>query len=170
MNKRDLITATRSERDALEAVLERIPPPDMAAPGVVGDWSVKDVLAHLAVWCSRAVTVIFQAERGQKPSLGVPDDSANGWAKVNAADFAQQRDRPLDRILVDFRGSHAQLIKRLEAWGDEAALFDRARYPSLRGASIADVVAANGAEHDAEHRAAIERWLAGRGHGGTNDG
>lgn len=168
MNKRDLIITTRFEREALEAVLERIPPPDMTAPGVAGEWSVKDILAHLAVWCSRAVTVVFQAERGQKPSLGVPDDSASDWAKVNAGDFAQQRDRPLDRILVDFRGAHTQLIKRLEAWSDESALFDRARYPSLRGASIADVIVANGAEHDAEHRADIERWLLARQSGQTN--
>jgi hypothetical protein len=117
------------------------------------------MLAHLALWCSRAVTVVFQAERGQQPSLGVPDDSAAGWASVNARDIEQQRDRPLDRVLADFRGSHAQLIKRLQAWSDEAALFDRARYPSLRGASLADVASMNGARHDAEHRAELERWI-----------
>jgi hypothetical protein len=162
MKKSELISIIQQERAALNAVLDKLTPEDMTVSGVVGDWSVKDVLAHLAMWCTRTVTAIFQAERGQKPSLGVTNDWANNWANVNAQDYASQKDRPLDRILVDFHGSHAQLIKRLEAWKDEAALFDKQRYPSLGGESLADLAHGNGDEHDVEHRVQIEAWLAKR--------
>ena len=162
MNKSELIANIRAERERLEAVLAQIKPEDMTTSGVAGEWSVKDVLAHLAVWASRTVTALFQAERGQKPTLGVPNDHPNDWANVNKKDYDEQKDRPLDRILADFHGSHAQLIKRLEQWQDESALFDKRRYPSLGGESLARLAHGNGDEHDAEHRAHIEAWLKTR--------
>ena len=163
MNKSELIATIKAERKRLETALAQIGPADMQLPGVAGDWSVKDVLAHLAVWASRTVMAIFQAECGQKPSLNVPNDYSNDWANVNQKDYNEQKDRPLDRILADFHGSHAQLVKRLELWQDEAALFDKQRYPSLGGESLADLSHGNGDEHDAEHRAHIEAWLRARG-------
>jgi len=159
MTKRELIADIKAERERLEAVLARIKPEEMTVPGVTGDWSVKDTLAHLAVWVSRTVTAIFQAERGQKPVLGVPNDHNSDWANVNKRDYDEQKSRPLERILTDFRGSHAQLIKRLEQWPDEATLFDKNRYPSLDGESLASLAHGNGDEHDAEHRVQIEAWL-----------
>jgi hypothetical protein len=156
MNKAELIFNIKVEREKLQGVLDRIALEDMTIPGVTGEWSAKDVLAHLAAWCSRAVTLLFQAERGVK--LQRPQSNAPDWADVNAKDYASQRDRSLDRILADFHGSHAQLIRRLEAWADEAALFDAKRYPALNGYSLADHVWGDSGEHDAEHCAQIVDW------------
>ena len=128
----------------------------MAAAGACGDWSVKDVLGHLATWTSRAVTLLFNAERQQKPP-GI-DRVLDDWEALNAEDFAAQQDRPLDRVLADFHGSHRQLLKRLAAW-DDGALFDETRHAWLRGQSVADCVREDTADHDAEHRAQIEVWL-----------
>lgn len=160
MSKAELISRIASERRALEDVLARIPAEDMLIAGVVGWWSVKDTLAHLAMWYSRAVTLLFQAERGR--SLQVPRSSAPDWADINARDYESQKDRPLDRIQADFHGSHQQLIKRLSAWTDEAALFDPRRYPALQGRTLADYVWDYTSGHSAEHRAQIEAWLANR--------
>jgi hypothetical protein len=157
MNKRDLISDIEREREQLNAVLARVPAERMTEPGVAGDWSVKDVLAHLAVWSSRAVTVMFQAERGGK--LQVPQYTSPDWAELNAKDYDAQKDRPLDRILADYHGVHSQLIKRLQAWPDEPALFDSRRFPVLKGESLGAWVRSNSAEHDAEHREQIEAWL-----------
>lgn len=157
--KAQLVEQLKSARAALEAVIGNVPEARMTESGVVEGWSLKDILAHVAVWQARTVTMLFQAERGQKPSLGVSNDSANDWANINAKDFQEQKDRPLDRVLADFRGVHAQMLKRLEQWKDEAALFDRKRYPSLNGDSLATYVYGNGPEHDDEHRVQIEAWL-----------
>lgn len=163
-NTSALLTAIRAERARLVRVIEDVPPDRLALPGAVGEWSVKDVLAHLAAWTARAVTLLFQAERGKPPSYGVKE--SDGWVdRLNAQDYAGQKDRPIERILADFHGAHAQLIKRLEAWRDERALFDAARYASLGGASLAEHVWSNSAEHDREHREHIEVWM--RSHAGV---
>lgn len=38
------------ERQALEELLTTLSPEQMNQPAVVGEWSVKDVLAHLSEW------------------------------------------------------------------------------------------------------------------------
>ena len=159
MNKQELIGYLGAERAKLEAILARVKPEQMTQTGVCGAWSVKDIVAHLAVWTSREVTVLFQAERGQKISYGVPDDSANDWVNVNAKDYAQQKDRPLDRILEDFRGAHKQLLKRINVWQDEPALFQANKLAGSKS-SLADKMIGGVGEHDAEHRGQIEAWLA----------
>ena len=40
----------------------------MIQPGVVGQWSLKDILVHLTLWEAELVTLLFQARQGQKPS------------------------------------------------------------------------------------------------------
>lgn len=160
MSKAELISRIESERRALEATLARIPAEDMLVEGVVGVWSIKDTLAHIAMWYSRAVTLLFQAERGK--ALQVPQSNAPDWSDVNARDYASQKDRPLDRIQADFHGAHQQLVKRLSAWVDEAALFDPRRYPALKGRALSDYIWDYTGGHSAEHRAQIESWLTGR--------
>ncbi len=157
MNKRELIDNIHAERERLNAVLARVPADRMSEPGVAGEWSVKDLLAHLAVWQSRAVTLLFQAERGIK--LQLPQSNSSDWADVNAFDYDEQKDRPLDRVMADYAGVHSQLIKRLEAWQDEQALFDKGRFPALKGNALAEHIWADSGEHDAEHRIQIEAWL-----------
>ncbi len=160
MDKAELISRIESERRALEATLAHIPAEDMLVEGVVGDWSVKDTLAHIAVWYSRAVTLLFQAERGK--SLQLPHSEAMDRSTLEARDHQSQKDRPLDRIRADFHGAHQQLIKRLAAWQDQAALLHASRYPALRGRALAAYVWDYTGGYSAERRAQIESWLAGR--------
>lgn len=157
MDKRELIANIQTERERLNAVLAQVPAERMTEPGVAGDWSIKDILAHLAVWSSRAVTLLFQVERGGK--LQLPQSNSTDWQDVNAQDYDAQKDRPLDRVLADFHGAHSQLIKRLQAWPDEKALFDNGRFAALKNGALADYLWGDSGEHDAEHRAQIEAWL-----------
>lgn len=160
MDKRELIANIQAERERLNAVLAQVPAERMTEPSVAGDWSVKDILAHLAVWSSRAVTLLFQAGRGSK--LELPQSNSPDWQDVNAQDYEAQKDRPLDRVLADFHGTHSQLIKRLQAWPDEKGLFDTQHFPALNGHPLANFVWGDSGEHDAEHRAQIEAWLQKR--------
>lgn len=44
------MAAVEQERGALEAQLAQLSDEQNTMPGVVGDWPVKDVLAHLVAW------------------------------------------------------------------------------------------------------------------------
>lgn len=158
--KAALIAEIETEHAAFEAALVKISADKMTAPGAMGAWSVKDIVAHIAMWRSRAITRLFKAEMGQPPTLDVPPAlaKAEDWVDLmNAEDYQSQKDRPLERVMADFQGSHRQLLKRLTNWRDEAVLFDTRRYAALKGRSLAEVVWADSAEHEAEHRATLEQ-------------
>ena len=152
MTKQELISIIEAERAKLEAVIGTLSEAQMNEPNTVGDWSVKDTLAHLALWTSRNITVIYQAEQGQKAEE--IDEMFDDADALNAADYETQKDRPLERILSDLRGTHKQLLRRLSAW-NEADLFDQTLYSWLRGQSLADFLI-DAVEHAAAHRKLIE--------------
>lgn len=154
------MAALRAAREKFDAALARVPTEHFESAGVVGDWTVKDVLAHLTVRESRVITLLFQIERGGKSQP--LENSPTARLKQNDRDYVDQKDRPLDRVQMDFRGVHVQLVKRvgLLAGAPESGFFDRRRYPSLGGQSLAEYVFTNTAVHEDEHRLEIEAWLA----------
>ena len=151
MTKRELLEAIQKERAAFEAAWAGLTPEQMTAPGVMGEWSVKDILGHIAMWEARLVTILYANERG------VPPKMLRGQAevdKVNAESYAEQRERPLDRVLADFHAVHAQLLKRLDKLTDRD-LSDPQRFKWMEGEPLEKLVAGDTFEHYAEHRPAV---------------
>jgi PAS domain S-box-containing protein len=100
------------------------------------------------------VTRRWFEERGVAPKM------FHGQAEVdrlNAESYAEQRDRPLDRVLSDFHAVHAQLLKRLEAVR-ERDLTDPQRFKWMEGEPLEKLAADNTFGHYAEHLPAIETW------------
>jgi hypothetical protein len=167
MSKQELLSRIETERALLETVVGALRPEQMTQSATLGEWSVKDTLAHITMLTARCVTLLYQVEQGQ-----TPDDmefvdlsfSPSKWDvdAANAVDYAAQKDRPLELVQGDFRGAHRQLLKRLSGWS-EADLTDNRRFGWLRGASMADFLLSETAEHEAEHRQQIEAWQSGRG-------
>jgi hypothetical protein len=48
--KNNVIVKVITDRRRLEQNLDKLSPEEMVQNGVVGEWSVKDLLAHLAAW------------------------------------------------------------------------------------------------------------------------
>jgi len=79
----DLIAMLRAMRDAERDLFAAVPAATRQAPGAIGEWSVKDVLAHLAAW--RAIEARRIAARAgdedprhaHDPSTTEPVDESN---------------------------------------------------------------------------------------------
>jgi uncharacterized protein (TIGR03083 family) len=153
MTKRELLDAIQKERAAFEAALAGLTPEQMTTPGVMGEWSVKDILGHIAMWEARLVTLLYSIERGVAPKMLRSSDVD----KVNAESHAEQRERPLDRVRADFHAVHAQSLKRLDTL-KERDLSDPKHFKWLEGEPLEKLVASDTFEHYAEHRLAIEAW------------
>ena len=64
--KANILKLLQVERSRLEQNLSRLSRDDMLQPGVVGEWSVKDVLTHLADWEAHMLIWVETARRGEK--------------------------------------------------------------------------------------------------------
>ncbi len=69
-SKVELLKDIQVEHARLDKMLSTLTAEEMIRPGVVGDWSVKDVLAHLAAW-EQLLLGWYEAGRHAQP-LPVP--------------------------------------------------------------------------------------------------
>jgi hypothetical protein len=156
MNKSTLLTTLSTARQLLTATFAGLPDELLVQPGAEGDWSVKDILAHVAAWEAELITLLVrEVKRGQKPKLyGLPDA---GVEKLNQQWYQENKDRPLERVLADFHGARKQLIRQINDW-NESDLTSANKYQWLEGKSLAEYIIGFAAEHEDDHRVALEVW------------
>jgi hypothetical protein len=160
MNKQDLIEGLEKGRREFLTSIEGLTDEQMTEPGVAGAWSVKDILAHVSRWEAELISLLFQAQQGRQP---VTDHfSAEPVDESNARWYKETKDRPLDRVLNDFRAVRQQTIKRVQAFSDKD-LTDLKRFPWLGGDPLAEWITSDTVEHEAEHAIRIREWRAERG-------
>lgn len=155
MNKAEIIEKLRNERKNLLEAIEGISEEAMQSPGVLGLWSIKDILNHLSHWEAELVKQLWQAEQGQKPE--VPSYSAQKIEQLNQEWYHEGRERPLEMVLADLHGVRKQTIRRVEGF-TEKDLTQSGRFTWLGGLSLEDRIASYSYEHEEEHVDEIRKW------------
>ena len=159
MNKKEVRAALEDSHERLTEAIEGLSEAEMVEPGAAGDWSIKDLLAHLSRWEAEVVKLLWQAQQGLRPTgLLTSDESTDA---VNARWQQEDQDRPLERILQDFHGVREQTLRRLEHFTDKD-LVDPNRYPWLEGKPLWEWIAPDSFGHDLEHLRDIKRPFSGR--------
>jgi hypothetical protein len=97
----------------------------MMVPGVVGDWSVKDILAHVTIWEEEALKHLPLIIAGGRPPRYV---TYGGIDAFNAQMIAQKRDLALADVRWQHEDTHRRLIDFVRsAPADQFARETRAR-------------------------------------------
>jgi uncharacterized protein (TIGR03083 family) len=126
-SKADLLAAIDKERGALEALLETLTPEQMAAPGIVGDWSAKDVLAHLIEWEQMVLSWHRAGLQGETPEMPAPGLKWNQTPELNQMIYEKHKTRPLDDVMAQFASSHQEILSVIQELSNED-LFTAGRY------------------------------------------
>lgn len=114
-SKTELLNAIVQERQALERLLAGLSPEQMLLPGALGEWSVKDVLAHLVEWEQMFLGWLAAGQRGETPALPAEGYNWRQLGELNQKIYEQYRAAPLDEILALFKTSFAQVCALLES-------------------------------------------------------
>ena len=133
----DAIERVEASWAELQAAIEGIPEERLSEPGVAGEWSVKDVLAHVAFWEGRAIGIVERALNGEPDPPPGPD-----FEIVNLEVHAERADWTVARMLDEFHGTHERFMAALRL------------YPEIDP----DVIEGNTFEHYDEHAADIRAW------------
>lgn len=140
-----IVEPMRAEHARLEAMLASIPDAQIIQPGTFGEWSVKDMLAHITFWEQRLIAYI----NGARESLIRPgEDTQAGIDRVNAEVLAANRDRPLAEVRAAFDSSYQQVLRLAESLSAE----------DLTNEEMYGLFAGDTFEHYREHRAMLEQW------------
>ncbi len=162
MNQSEVLSALHTHRAVLLAALDGLSDSAMQEPGVIDDWSVKDILTHLTAWEAELVARLAQARQGKKPAnTNLTPAQAD---ELNAQWRKEYKNRPLDRVLADFRAVRGQTITQVESLAEED-LNDPKRYSWLGGAPLWEWIERDSfGHHEAEHTAQIKAWRQRRGY------
>ncbi|MEZ4594372.1 MAG: ClbS/DfsB family four-helix bundle protein [Chloroflexota bacterium] len=118
-SKTDLLIAIEKERTALESYLETLTDEQLCAPGMVGEWSAKDVLAHLVAWEQMCLGWHYAGLRGETPELPAPGFKWNQTPQLNQQIYEKYRDSSLAEIMARFQTSHQEILWVIEGLTNE---------------------------------------------------
>ena len=125
----------------------------MTESGVVGEWSVKDVIAHIT-WHEREMVGVLRARALVGSDLwNLPLDQRN------AAIFEQNRHRPLSDVLTEAQQIFPHLVELVQTLDDQD-LIDPSRFAQMPADwQPWQVIASNSFEHYRAHIPDLRAWL-----------
>lgn len=159
--KEELILKLEASREAFSAALEGLPDEAYLETGILEDWTLKDILAHLTMWEAQVITLLFRAYTKPKPNT--VHFGKETTDELNARWFAQNRDRDLELVLDDFEGVRNQTIRRLEDFPGKD-LFNLQAFDWLEGQALWKWIAEETYEHEEDHRGQITAWRKEKGY------
>ncbi|HEX7735299.1 MAG TPA: ClbS/DfsB family four-helix bundle protein [Ktedonobacteraceae bacterium] len=157
-NKAELLDLMRTGYTAFEALLAPLSAEQLCAPGVNGEWTIKDILVHLTVWQTR-VSLRMEAAACHEEAQLAPIETEEQMNIFNDATFADNRARTLAEVQAEFRAAVQRLDANVAA-ADESDLFEAGRFPWLPGGKLWESIAGNSFGHYEEHVPMITGWLA----------
>jgi len=154
MNKFEIIHAMKEARAEWNALLAQIPEERMTEPGANGEWSVKDVIAHITFFENEMVLVMEQ-----RALTGTPGVWELPTHERNAMLYAQMKDLPLVQVLADSRAAYERLLALTEA-APEADFEGPSSYADMPSAwTLEAVLSGNSWDHYREHIGWLREWL-----------
>lgn len=151
--------AIRADQTFWRNLVDEVGRERMDEPGPMGEWTFKDLTAHLAAWRNMRIPMLEAIGRGQPvpdpsyPSGMDDDDEINAWFRERDAQ------RSLDDVLEDYDRSFERLARAIEALPEDVAR-DPNGMPWAPGYVVIDT---DFTEHlHDEHLPSIRAWLDSR--------
>lgn len=144
--REELLRAEAEGWEELIAVLDATAPELLERPGVNAEgWAVRDVMWHLAFWCSDAARALNDIAEGR-------------FDRAHEPYGAEEVDRLNDRELARSRGMRADDV-RAEFHRGRSAMLERFGALEVLTADADEWFEESGPLHYAEHLPELEAWI-----------
>lgn len=155
------LNAIDDERAKWQALVAEVGPDRMEIAGVSGDWTFKDVAAHLSFWMEGILHTAEQVANGTREPFKKPwpdglsePDGINEWA------YKQSKSRSVGDVLAEADGVYERLHRSVERIPQSALNADDL-YEWQNGEPFAQWIVDRRlfGHYYEEHEAAIREWL-----------
>jgi hypothetical protein len=148
--KRELLSDLDREWANVERVCAGLSEEEMIAPGVQGEWSVKDILVHLSAWKKYLLDRLGYVMTNQHP-LYPAMASWDDVHRFNAQVYEENKGRPLSSVILQFRSLYRGVMTVLEALDDQMLSLPFTYDFPDDGLTVLQLIRANTFEHYREH-------------------
>lgn len=156
VDKTELLRRIQREQEAFLQVLEDVPDDALTTPNTIGQWSVKDLVAHFIAHEQRALRELQAAQRGEQLNLALDDNDA-----LNALAVESLHTHFLQDVLAAWVASTAQVQAAVQALSDDDFDPSSPTCEALQD-SIDGALCNNTYGHYAEHLPDVQKWLRNR--------
>jgi hypothetical protein len=158
MNSKDqILKEIDTERHRLEVNIADFTPVEMETRGVIGNWTIKDLLAHLAEWETMFMEWYAASQRGEIPH---PPGEGLSWSDldvVNQRIYEKHNQKSLEEVINFFHTSYERVHSLVEKLPEEELFL-----PGKSGWTgkwlLADFVTANTSLHYRWAKTEIRKW------------
>ena len=158
--KAELLRDILTQRRQLEKNLAGISAAEKVIPGVCGEWSVKDIMAHLAAWEQLFLGWYQAGLRGAIPAIPAAGFE-HEMHKLNAFIYTQIASHSLEDVETEFAASYQQVLALVQALPEED-LFTPGCYAWTGNHRLVDYVTPNTSNHYAWAKTLIRKWVKRR--------
>jgi hypothetical protein len=152
--KGQILARMAESRRALRSAIDRAGPDLLMRPGSWGEWTLKDLLAHLTYWQMSAIDRLQKVAAGRSEEIQLVDGD-HAIDQINENVYRANKDRSLADMLDAFNSTNLSFRTAVKSLPAEAYLV----LPAEGVFSIAQTVYADGYGHDEEHLADIEQAI-----------
>jgi hypothetical protein len=153
-----LLKGIHTEKQKLDQTLQGTTEALLLEPGVCGEWSIKDVLAHLLEWQRMVRGWYEMGLRGETPRPPSPDFHWGQLPLLNQRIYETYRDEPLDKIRAGFEESHQYLLNLVQTLPEDE-LFKPGLYPWLKKSTLGNYITSSTSSHYRWARDLIRKGL-----------
>ena len=147
MTKQDFLERIRSNRVALNDAISGLSEDQIGQDIVAGEWTVKDILSHLAAWQNETLLCVQRAARGEEIGPMIAE-SVDEW---NQRRVEERRRLPVMDVLQEFNAGHDDLLAALNRWPEDSVPLGPAGWDET--ARLWWLT-----EHDSEHLGKIQAY------------
>jgi hypothetical protein len=140
-------------RDEFVDALNDVEPELLTAPGMLGEWSARELIAHVGYWTGHATEAIHAVEQGRADEFGGSGETVD---ERNETVARVARETDLQTVMRREEASFNALVERLESM-DPALM----RVTFSDGDTLEATIRDDGSDHYREHTAHVREWWAG---------
>jgi len=146
-----LLGQLANERAAFVAALETVDLELVTAPGVLEDWSVRDLVVHVGFWSEHAAEALSLARAGRGAEFAYDGSLTDA---MNARLLAESR-RTSPRAAIEREG------RAYDAFATAVAALDPALLDLAlgNGDTVEEVIRYDGSDHYREHTEHLRAWF-----------
>jgi len=158
-DKQALVARLADARNELLTLVRSLPAERIESPGAVGDWSVKDVIGHVASWEDRLLTLAQMVLNGHADKIEWidSDEALQTW---NHKQYLRKQAWTWDETIRDLALMREEVLWNI-GWSAPEQLFQQL---ALDVGVVSPAGLLEGiVEHDQEHVAQLRSWIEAEG-------
>jgi hypothetical protein len=160
MTQSQLLETLQTKRIAWDNLLAQVDAQHMLQPGAAGIYSVKDVIAHIAVYEEWVATILEKALRDEHetPPASTAQSKEQDVDAENAQFYAEYRDRSLSEIQQFSQQAYQHLLTVISTLTNDQ--INAVLTPEWTTSPTWKFIAGDSYDHYEDHIPSLQAWIA----------